>query len=219
MQGCQRARYVLSIFSNSAAISLPPNPHDAEVTFCLHYAFSIIAQSAIATFIISGLCVRHYRTANWWDNESEEFERFGNESSYLSLKIWSPKNLSFVYVGTCMQSYSSLHTQLCVSVCVYPILNVLWTLCYSAELSLHTNIETQSKTSFLSSVFANSFMITLTQQLDKTQQQHSKITLTRCRCSASYTQRLNTTVRCNPQVLQHKLQLPPNPLSYQCNHH
>ena len=114
-----------------------------------------------------------------------------------------------------MQFYSSLCTQHCGLVCVYPILNVLQILCYSAELSLHTNIETQSKTSFLPSLFADSFTISLTQQLDKTQQQHSKITMTRFRHFASYIQWLNATVRYILQVLPHKVQLLPHPLSYQ----
>lgn len=34
-----------------------------------------------ACVIISGLCVRHRRIANWQDNESAEFEGFASESS------------------------------------------------------------------------------------------------------------------------------------------
>lgn len=196
MQGCQRARYIVSSllsipFKTSSPLSLLLQPFlylrtttMLKVTFCLHCAFWIITQSTVTTSVISSLCVRHYRIANWWDKESVEFEGFGNESTYLYLKIWSSEDLSFLYVGTRMQLYSSSRTRLCVLVCVYPISNVVQILWYSAELPLHTNTETQSKTSFFSSLFADSFTRSLTQQLDKNQ--HSKARMTRCRWSASY---------------------------------
>lgn len=72
-----------------------------------------------------------------------------------------------MYVGKSMQFDSSLCTQYCVLVCVYSVLNVLLILCDPGELFLHTNTETQSKTSFYSSLFDDSFTTSVIQQLDK----------------------------------------------------
>lgn len=177
MQGCQHARYILTSLcsvsfktslSTSAAISLPTNHHDAEMTFCLRDAFWIIAPSAIATSVISGLCVRHYRIANWWDNESTEFEGFG-KNLVISILRFGLLKTCHLYMLAHVCSSTVPHARSSVLVCVYPIWNVLQILCDSAELFLHTNIETWSKTSLLSSLFADSFTISLTQQLDKTQ--------------------------------------------------
>lgn len=93
-----------------------------------------------ACVIISGLCVRHYRIAHWQDNESVDFEGFGNESSYLYLKIWSSKDLLIVF-GTCM--HACMHTVLCFGLCL-PHIECSVKPENSAELSFCTNIETQS---------------------------------------------------------------------------
>lgn len=97
---------------------------DAALTFCLHCVFWIIVQSATATSITSGwfLCGCVLDITELHTDGIRKVQNLKDlpATSYLYLKIWSPKDLLFIYLGTCTQCYSKFPTQkaLCFGLCL-----------------------------------------------------------------------------------------------------